>query len=250
MGKFRRTNKNNINKIIDSRIKSHQAKNVEMKYQHNTLQLDSTDPTSDTPRVTAGGWALNLFDNVHNGDDQGQRDGNRINAHSFQLKSTIYNVVPVLDNARIRVIIAETRQPLNVMSGQNYYDPEELFLPSSSTNDFVTVNRMFDTDFVKRIFYDKMINLQPKFNVQIPVLDETNDVVEYSTKQNMSRILNIYLKLKGKKVYFDGPSTTSTPVGDEVKTFLYLCFVSDVSEVDALRAPQIFGTWKLRFTDS
>jgi len=177
-----------VRKELDSR--------AETKTDITTFVNDISQPT---PR------AYNPFDQLQEGTDVNQRVGQCVYVKSVALRSNILGADTPYN--RIRVCFVETRKPLPTSIG-NSYDGETIFNPLFAS---IGINAPFDYTVVKKVHYDKVMNLQlNQWNIGL-------------SGRNVQRTFNRRLNLN-RKVYFDD---TNSGTQGNCHANLYLVMTSD-----------------------
>lgn len=167
---------------------------------------------------------INLLDYIDQGTDGNERIGNKINLLSASLRLNAEQAdVPY---NQMRILVVETRQPLELDTVGTYYS----CLPLFKDIDRLGLNSFINMNLVKKIYMDRMVTLR--------VLPDDNSDVKFVKK---------YIKFSrgGKKCVYDGD--TSLTLGENTRTFLYFVAVSDSSSPTH---PRLNMVWENRFTDA
>ena len=167
--------------------------------------------------------AINLFDYIEQGNNDEDRDGNRINCLSTELRCNLESADSPYN--QLRIMLVETRKPLPLDVAGTYYSASSVFrsLAALGLNSFV------DRDIVKHIYMDKLVTL----NQQV-------------VGQNIIKFKNRFVKFGkyGKRVYYDGNITAT--LGEATQTYLYFVAMSDSTLVPH---PRINMVWENSFVD-
>lgn len=215
--RFRR--KDSQYKVAKAVVKDALKKQLEVK--HYTFGWDITIGN------TLLNWnpiGINLLDYVDQGTDGDNRIGNRINLLSASLRANIVQAdVPY---NQMRLLVVETRQPLQLDTAGTYYSCAPLFTNIQRLG----LNSFLNMSLVKKIHMDKMVTL----NLQTG----TYSVIKFVKK---------YIKFgkDGKKCVYDGD--TSPTLGGATRTYLYFVAMSDST---APAHPKLNLIWENRFTDA
>lgn len=150
-------------------------------------------------------FAYNPFDRIQLGDDNNERDGQKIRCKRISIRSNLVGADS--PHNRIRLTIVETRKQLPTGAGASYngtsiYDP---------TLTALGVNVPLDFSVVKRVILDRVVNLQMN-----------QDGVGLSGR-NVLKTFNKNFKYD-KNIYYDD---SNSGVQGNTTTHLYFCFWSD-----------------------
>lgn len=190
-----RRSKTSVTKVVEAVL----SKRVEVKRDSiifsNTL---GTDP-----------FAYNPFDRIQLGDDNNERDGQKIRCKRISIRSNLEGADSPFN--RIRLTIVETRKQLPIGAGASY-NGASIYDPTLAS---LGVNVPLDFSMVKRVILDKVVNLQMN-----------QDGVGLSGR-NVLKTFNKNFKYD-KNIYYDD---TDSGVQGNTTTHLYFCFWSDSSIV-------------------
>lgn len=202
----------NVAKLVRKEIQRHQAKTAEVKHRQVSLGwgLDTTP------------YGYNLLEYISQGDGAQNREGNRIHLLSHSIRA---NFVAEQPYNNIRVMVLETRKPLDYDPVMFRYDGSPCLATPS-----LGINSAIDYDTVKKVYYDRTIQIAQKVAGVNPVF-----------------YLRKYLKFgkTGKKIVYDG-NTTGINSGND-RTYLYFLAMSDSSVIPH---PNLSSAQNLRFVDN
>lgn len=211
MVRRRRGNKG-LAKLVRKEVQRINAKNTEVKHR----EVSASYSVSDTP------LGYNFLEYIGQGDGALNREGNRINLLSHSMRLNIRAEQPYNN---IRIMVLETRDPLPYSLTDFKYDGSEVL-----SSPGLGVNSSLDFDTVKKVYYDRTIQVKQLANGVNPTF--------YVRK---------YLKFGklGKKIFYDG-NTTGVNSGN-MRSHIYVLLMSDSSIVPH---PSINAGHYMRFTDS
>lgn len=213
--------------MVKSEIDKALAKTTEVKHDDNNWGFNATDKPI----------AINLVDYIEQGDGASKRDGNRINLLSCSMRCNINTDVAA---SRVRMAVVETREPLELVSGQSWYDARPLF--ESLTN--LKTNAFFDMDTVKRVLFNRHIQFTQLFQ-------QGQDAGGTPLPINQEKYVNKYIKFgtHGKRIFYDGDYQAAPNLGANTKTYIYFVVLGDEPSSSISGIPAGTMAWKLRFTD-
>ena len=220
-----RKSKLSTRSMVRKEITKALASSVEVK--HNNLGW-TAEAYYDRP------YAINPIDYISQGDGAQNRNGNRINLLSLNMRVNSTLEANAADGTqRVRVCLVETREPLSTLNvgGTQQYDARPVFDNTSST---LGANNFFDTDCVKKIHYNRIMTY--------------NQLI---SNQQLIKFCSIYKRFGklGKRIFYDGDSSGGNQLGVNTKTYLYFVIVSDIQS-GAAAPPSVVVNWKCRFTDA
>lgn len=213
--------------IVKSEINKALAKTTEVKHNDNNWGFAASDKPI----------AINLVDYIPQGDGAKERIGNRIQLLSCNMRS---NVSTSNVTNRLRLAVVETREPLELISGQTWYDARPLF--ENLTN--LKSNAFFDMDTCKRVLMNRHIQFTQLFQ-------QGDDQSGTPYPINQEKYVNKYISFgkHGKRIFYDGDYQGGSNLGENTKTFLYFVVMSDEPSSSIVQ-PAGTMSWKLRYTDA
>lgn len=222
-----RKSRSSTRAIVKSEIVKALAKTTEVKHNDNNWGFTAT-----TKPI-----AVNLVDYIKQGDGAQNRSGNRIQLLSCNMRT---NLSTSNVTNRLRVSVVETREPLELVTGQTWYDAQPLF--ENLTN--LKSNAFFDMDVCKRVLMNRHVQFTQLFQ-------QGDDPNGDPYPINQEKYVNKYLSFgkHGKRIFYDGDYQSGADLGENTKTYLYFVVMSDEPS-SSIDVPAGTMAWKLRFTDA
>lgn len=201
-----------VAKLVRKEIQRQNAKTTEVKHREVSTGYSITD-------VPLG---FNMLEFISQGDGAQNREGNRLNVLSHAMRMNIRAEQPYNN---IRVMVVETREPLPYSPLDFKYDGTACL-----TSPTLGVNSSIDFDTVRKVYYDRTIQVKQLASGVNPVF-----------------YLRKYLKFgkTGKRIFYDG-NTTGANSGN-IRSHIYVLMMSDSS---VLPHPSFSAGHYLRFIDN
>lgn len=151
--------------------------------------------TNSVTLLHEGHYTLNITGNIAKGDDNNNRDGDRIHLEAIKVRGFMQQVAAQNDNAQIRFMLVKSRE--EVLGGSDSFGSglgsSSLYTAVDSINSIIDpkkVTVLYDTTFLLKKMLSGVTNITP-FSMTLPIKQQHI----YDTGTNFGKECNFYIVL-------------------------------------------------------